>query len=86
MVIFFRFLRQKTSNWFPNNINGTKLEQYTHVYLDYIGTTKKTRMPYLEAREISAKRTYINFDHVIIVFGVVCSNSSREIEGSLLNP
>lgn len=28
----------------------------------------------------------MNFDHVIFAFGVVCSNSSREIERSLLNP
>ena len=43
-------------------------------------------MPQLEAREISAKRTFIYVDHVIFAFGVVCSNSSREIERSLLNP
>ena len=80
MVIFFLFLRQKTSNWFPNNINGTKLEQYRHVYLN------PYTPPHLEAREISAKRTFIYVDHVIFAFGVVCSNSSREIERSLLNP
>ena len=43
-------------------------------------------IPQLEAREISAKRTFIDVDHVIFAFGVVCSNSSREIERSLLNP